>query len=180
MYGFGATGSLPYATLPVGGATTTVEPGVASITYTGYAPTVTPATTFVLPGVGALTYTGFAPTISTPSGIVAESWRFNYLQAQTPAAYAVMFRTLNNLLRNLRRYGLTADEGVYRLTSSGIQLQELSAEPSAPPAGEVIIFAIDDGSGYTDVKTLFATGDSQLVSAEYVGGFDLGFSVGFG
>ena len=90
---------------------------------------------------------------------------FNYRPGERPSLFNAMFRELGALLRNFQRRTVSSTEGVYRIPSSGIQLQELTTDPAAPDAGEVIVYARATG-GKTELCARFATGAIQQLAIE--------------
>lgn len=81
-----------------------------------------------------------------------------------------LLRRLDALERSALRYRKDAD-GNATLVARGIALaphllSELSADPPAPAANQVVIYAKDNGSGKTGLYARFATGAVQLVALE--------------
>ena len=171
------TGFEPSVSAGVG---VTVQPGTAAAVYNGFEPTVLTDVT-VLPGLAEVVYTGWPPSAwSIPLTSSGRSWAFRYRQARDPQTFNAMFRELGSLLQKFERRGVSNTEGVFRIPDSGFQLKVLTADPAAPVAGEVVIYALDDGLGYTELRARFATGDPQVIATESTSAFATGFDAGFG
>lgn len=90
----------------------TVSPGVGSILFTGYAPTVV-SNTAVAPGVGSVVFTGFAPSITSDT-VVA------------PGVGAIVFTGAAPTL------DITVAPGVGAMTLTGFAPSPVALAPGGP------------------------------------------------
>lgn len=78
------------------------------------------------------------------------------------------FVTSDPALTKLQHFlqGIRRKSGHLILDNGALELKELSADPDAPTAGRVRIYAKDNGSGKTGLYARFPTGAVQQIALE--------------
>jgi len=86
--------------------------------------------------------------------------RFAFDPAGIPAPLRAVLHRLQQVLQGYHREGR-----MVRLEGVGLVLEALDAEPAAPSAGRVVIYAIDAG-GKLDLRARFPSGEPVTLARE--------------
>lgn len=94
--------------------------------------------------------------------------RFDWASLPAGATRGTLIAKLNARLRQLRSVlaGFNRVEGGTYLEDQFLELEELAADPDAPAADRVRLYAIDSGAGKTVLKARFNTGAIQTIATE--------------